>query len=173
MALLPIVKYPNEILRRKTQPVKDITDETQKLIDNMIETLRDAPGVGLAAPQVNVPLRIAVIEYGEGEEFDEDDDTPPAPKKLYTLINPEITRMSTEMLMGSEGCLSMPGLIADVERAESVTVTALNRRGQPVKIKASGWLARIFQHEIDHLDGVLFTDKAKEVRNLEEDETAD
>jgi peptide deformylase len=172
MALLPIVKYPNEILRRKTQPVKAITDETQILIDNMIETLRDAPGVGLAAPQVNVPLRIAVIEYGEGEEFD-DEDAPPAPKKLYTLINPEITRMSTETLMGSEGCLSMPGLIADVERAESVTVTALNRRGQPVKIKASGWLARIFQHEIDHLDGVLFTEKAKEVRNLEDEEHAE
>lgn len=171
MALLPIVKYPNEILRRKTQPVKEITDETQKLIDNMLETLRDAPGVGLAAPQVNVSLRIAVIEYSEGEEFD-DEDLPPAPKKLYTLINPEITRTSTETLMGSEGCLSMPGLIADVERAESVTVTALNRRGQPVKIKASGWLARIFQHEIDHLDGVLFTDRAKEVRSLEEGETA-
>jgi peptide deformylase len=171
MALLPIVKYPNEILRRKTQPVKEITAETQTLINNMIDTLRDAPGVGLAAPQVNVSLRITVVEYGEGEEFD-DEDAPPAPKKLYTLINPEITRTSTETLMGSEGCLSMPGLIADVERAESVTVTALNRRGQPVKIKASGWLARIFQHEIDHLDGVLFTDRAKEVRSLEEGETA-
>lgn len=169
MALLPIIKHPNDILRRKARPVDEITNELQTLIDDMFVTMREAPGVGLAAPQVNVPLRIVVIEYGDEPE---DEDEEPGPKKQYVLINPEITRMSTETVIGNEGCLSIPGLVGDVERSVAVTVTAQNRRGQPIKIKASGWLARIFQHEIDHLNGVLFIDKTDKLQRLEDDPDA-
>jgi peptide deformylase len=133
----------------------------------MIETMRQAPGVGLAAPQVNVSQRILVVEYGE--EPDEDEDPKPAPKKLYALINPEISRASKETEIANEGCLSIPGIVGDVERSLSVTVLGQNRHGQPVKIKASGWLARIFQHEIDHLNGVLFIDRAEKVFQLQEE----
>jgi peptide deformylase len=109
-----------------------------------------------------------VVEYGG--ENDEENDTKPIKKKLFTLINPEITRFSTEIETASEGCLSIPGLVGDVERATSVTVSARNRRGQAIKIKASGWLARIFQHEIDHLNGVLFIDRAEKVFQLREED---
>jgi peptide deformylase len=119
----------------------------------MVETMRVAPGVGLAAPQVKVPLRVIVVEFG-----DEDDEE--APAKLYAVVNPEIARTSSEMLTGTEGCLSIPGVVGDVERHKSVTVKGQDRTGRSIKIKASGWLARIFQHEIDHLNGVLFVDRA-------------
>jgi peptide deformylase len=115
--------------------------------------MREAPGVGLAAPQVDSPLRVIVIEFGD-EENEE------APPKLYTMVNPEIVRVSDETVVGTEGCLSVPGFIGDVERMEQITVKGQNRHGQPMRVKANGWLARIFQHEIDHLNGVLFTDRA-------------
>ncbi|MCW5879072.1 MAG: peptide deformylase [Anaerolineales bacterium] len=169
MPLLPIVKYPNDILRRKAQDVTVFDDKLQQLIDDMFETMRKAPGVGLAAPQVNVPLRLTVIEYGEQE----DDSDEPVKLQQYVLINPEITRFSPETEVAAEGCLSMPGLVGDVERSLSVTVRAQNRRGQPVKLKAEGWLARIFQHEIDHLNGVMYVDKADNLRSLDEDAETD
>jgi peptide deformylase len=156
MALREIVSLPDPVLRRKARKVTGFGPELQTLIDDMVETMRQAPGVGLAAPQVGVPLRLIVIEYSE----EEDEDTPP---KLYMLANPEITRFSEEVEVGTEGCLSIPGFIGDVERATGVTVKGYNRRGQPVRIKADGWLARIFQHEVDHLDGVLFIDRAERV----------
>ncbi len=168
MSLREILKHPNEMLRRKAQPVQKFDDELQTLIDDMIDTMRAAPGVGLAAPQVNIPLRLAVVEYGG--ENEEENGSKPVKKKLYTIINPEITRLSTETETASEGCLSIPGLVGDVERATSVTVSARNRRGQPIKIKASGWLARVFQHEIDHLNGVLFIDRAEKVFQLREED---
>ncbi|MBP1701796.1 MAG: def [Chloroflexi bacterium] len=156
MALREIVTLPAPVLRRKARKVTDFGPELQTLIDDMIETMREAPGVGLAAPQVDAPLRLIVVEYGD----DEDENIPP---KLYTLINPEITRFSSDSEVGTEGCLSIPGFAGDVERPLGVTVKGLNRRGQPIKIKAEGWLARIFQHEMDHLDGVLFIDRAEKV----------
>lgn len=168
MSLREIIKHPNEILRRKAQRVETIDDKIQTLLDDMVETMRLAPGVGLAAPQVGVPLRIVVVEYGGENDEDEEEDQP-SEKKLYTLINPEISRMSKESEVGSEGCLSIPGIVGDVERSLGVTVVAQNRRGQPIKIKAEGWLARIFQHEIDHLNGVLFTDRAQKIYQLEDD----
>ncbi len=161
MAIRDIVTLPNPVLRRKARKVTEFGPELQKLLDDMVETMREAPGVGLAAPQVDIPLRVITVEYG-----DDEDET--VPKKLFTLINPEIARASTEVEMGTEGCLSLPGLVGDVERPVSVTVKAYNRHGQPTKIKANGWLARIFQHEIDHLDGILFTDRAKQVRKVED-----
>jgi peptide deformylase len=156
MALREIVTIPEPVLRKKARKVTDFGPDLQTLIDDMIETMRAAPGVGLAAPQVASPLRVIVIEFG-----DEDDDE--APQKLYTMVNPEIVRASEEKVVGTEGCLSIPGFIGDVERVEQITVQGLNRQGRPMRVKASGWLARIFQHEIDHLDGVLYTDRASRV----------
>lgn len=170
MSVLKIVTHPNEMLRRKARPVTKIDAGVQRLIDDMIETMRAAPGVGLAATQVNEPIRIIVVEYG-GEPSEEKLNGHEE-KKLYTLINPEISRASTETDTASEGCLSIPGLVGDVERSIEVTVKAQNRRGQPVKVKAEGWLARIFQHEVDHLNGVLFIDRAEKVYQLQEDEEA-
>lgn len=166
MPIREIVKHPSDILRRKAQPVKEIDAEIKQLLDDMVETMRAAPGVGLAGPQVNVPLRVIVVEYGE--EPEEEGNGNPPPKQLFTLVNPEITRSSPEMDTATEGCLSIPGVVGDVERASSVTVKGLNRRGQPVKVKVSGWLARIFQHEVDHLNGVLFIDRAEKIQTLEE-----
>jgi peptide deformylase len=168
MAVLEIVKLPESILRRKAHKVDSISKELQTLIDNMIETMREAPGVGLAAPQVDVPLRVIVVEYG-----DEEDES--KPKKLYTLINPEIIKISEAVVEGIEACLSVPDLAGTVDRFEEITVKGINRLGKSVKIKASGWLARIFQHEIDHIDGIVFTDRAKRVwqPREEEEETTD
>ncbi|MEX1247877.1 MAG: peptide deformylase [Anaerolineales bacterium] len=166
MSIREIVTHPNEVLRRKARPVETFDAELQRLIDDMIDTMRAAPGVGLAAPQVNVPLRVAVVEYGDPP--DEESHGHPAEKKLFVIVNPEITRASEETEVAGEGCLSIPGLVGDVVRAVSVTVKAQNRRGQPVKIKAGGWMARIFQHEIDHLNGMLFIDKAEKIQQLQE-----
>ena len=161
MAIREIVTTPNPVLRKKAHKVTDFGPETQKLIDDMVETMRVAPGVGLAAPQVDVSQRVVVVEYGDDENED-------APKKLYTLVNPEIIRYSPETILGNEGCLSVLGFQGEVERSLEVTVKALNRHGKPVKIKAKDWLARIYQHEIDHLDGVLFVDRATKVWNIED-----
>jgi len=166
MSLLPIVNVPDEILRRKARPVTKFDDKLQTLIDDMVETMRQAPGVGLAAPQINISERIIVVEYYEDEKKAEEDET--TPKKLYTVINPEITRKSVETELGVEGCLSIPGLQGEVERHLSVTVKAQNRRGQPVTLKLKGWTARIFQHEIDHLNGILFTDHATRIWKVEQ-----
>ena len=156
MALREIITVPHPTLYKKARKVSDFGPKLQTLIDDMVETMRAAPGVGLAAPQVNVSLRLLVVEFG-----DEEDET--VPPKLYIIINPEFSRHSQETVIGTEGCLSVPNLIGDVERYESVTVKCLNRQGKPMKIKAKGWLARIIQHESDHLNGVIFTDLATEV----------
>lgn len=161
MAIREIVTLPKPVLRRKARKVTDFGQELQTIIDDMIETMRAAPGVGLAAPQVNLPVRVIVVEFREDEEKKD-------PPKLYVVVNPEIIRSSGETVIGTEGCLSIPNLVGNVERAEEVTVKGLNRRGQPTKIKAKGWLARVFQHEIDHLDGILFVDRTEEVWQPEE-----
>lgn len=153
LSVREIVTLPHPILRQKARKVTDFGPELQTLVDDMVETMRVAPGVGLAGPQVNVPLRVIVVEYGS----DEDEE---APLKLYTVVNPEITRLSQETGPGVEGCLSIPQIVGEVERPLQATIRGFTRRGQPLKLKATGWLARIFQHEIDHLEGMLFVDKA-------------
>ncbi len=169
MPIRPIIGPDNPVLRRKAKALDNPnTATTQELIEDMIETMRDAPGVGLAAPQVAVGQRLVVIEYGELPE-DAPEDAEPPEKKLYVIVNPEITARSEEMVDGVEGCLSLPGYAGNVMRHEAVTVKALNRRGKPVKIKARGWLARIFQHEVDHLDGVLFIDRASKVWRVKDE----
>ncbi|MDD5368343.1 MAG: peptide deformylase [Anaerolineaceae bacterium] len=156
MALRTIVTLPEPILRRKAHKVTVFNHELQMLVDDMVETMRQAPGVGLAAPQVGFSERLIVVEFGDEEDEE-------APKKLFVVVNPEIISASTEIEEGIEACLSIPGLAGEVDRFSQITVKGLNRRGQPTRIKAEGWLARIFQHEIDHLDGILFVDRAKRV----------
>ncbi len=156
MAVRKIVTLPHPVLRRKARPVKDFGPRLQDLIEDMVETMREAPGVGLAAPQIDVPLRLIVIEFGD----EEDEEVPP---QLYIVANPQITRLSKETDLGVEGCLSIPNILGEVERSLEATVTGQNRRGQRFKYKLSGWLARIFQHEVDHLNGVLFVDRATRV----------
>jgi peptide deformylase len=162
MALREVIKLPDPILRRKAHKVADFGKDFQKLVDDMIDTMRDEPGVGLAGPQVNVSQRVIVVEYSV------DDSDENAPTKTYVFANPEITKRSEETVMGMEGCLSVPNLIGEVERAQEITVVGLNRHGRKQKLHAKGWLARIFQHEIDHLDGVLFVDRAEKLYQPDE-----
>jgi len=160
MTLRRIVTLPEPVLKRKARTVTKFDKDLQTLLDDMVETMRDAPGVGLAAPQIGLSERIIVIEYYEKEEDEENED---APKKVWAMVNPEIVKSSEETLPGVEGCLSIPGLVGEVERHTAVQVEGMNRHGKPMKVKAKGWLARIFQHEIDHLNGVLFTERATRV----------
>lgn len=146
------VENDNPTLRQKSKKVKRVTPAVQTLINDMVETMRAAPGMGLSAIQVGVPLRVIVVELPEDEED-------PQSGKLYALVNPEIVRASEEIVEMEEGCLSIPGYIGFIKRPEAVTVKGLNRRGKPVRVKARGLLARVLQHEIDHLEGVLFPDR--------------
>ncbi len=145
MAKLQIRKIGDEVLRKPCRPVETITPRTLTLLDDMLETMRAANGVGLAAPQVGILRRIVVIEVEEGE--------------VIELINPKIIAFSGEQ-DGQEGCLSVPGRWGMVKRPQHVTVRALNRHGETVEITGHDLLARCFCHELDHLDGTLYTDKA-------------
>lgn len=163
MSIREITIFPDEVLRKEAETVIDFNHDLKILVDDMIETMREAPGVGLAAPQVGVSKRVVVIEFGH-----EDDET--IPKQLFVLINPEIVKKSREMVKGVEGCLSVPGLVGEVERARVVTVKAQDQEGAQIKFRAQGWLARIFQHEIDHINGILYTDRTEKIWQLESDE---
>ena len=165
MPIRTIVHVPDEVLRRKAPAVTKFDKKLQSLIDDMVETMRAEPGVGLAAPQVDVSERVIVVEYYEDEEKAEEDET--VPKRLYAVVNPEITRKSTETELGNEGCLSVPGFNGEVERHLAITVKGQNRHGPPLTLKLKDWTARIFQHEIDHLNGVLFTDRATRIWKIE------
>jgi peptide deformylase len=160
MTLRKIVTLPEPVLRRKAREVKKFDKDLLALIDDMVETMREAPGVGLAAPQIGLSDRLIVVEYFEKPEDEEKEE---APKKVWAVLNPEIVKASEEMVMGVEGCLSIPNLVGEVERHAAVQIKGLNKHGKPMKIKAEGWLARIFQHEIDHLNGIMFTDRATHV----------
>ncbi len=157
MALRPVVKLPDPVLRRKGHKIAHLDKSIQVLIDDMIETMRNEPGVGLAAPQVNVSSKLIVVEYPLDDKVENSKPT------LFVLIDPEIIEFSQETEIGIEGCLSVPELVGEVERAARVDIRALNRYGKKQKIIAQGWLARIFQHEIDHINGILFIDRAKRI----------
>lgn len=153
MALLPIVKVPDPVLRQKTKKVRKIDSSIQKLIDDMVETMYDAPGVGLAANQVGVSLRLCVI------------DCPDSSPGLVVLINPEIIRrIGTREC--EEGCLSLPGYKGVVPRSEKVVVKALNRDGRPVRYHADGLFAEAIEHEVDHLNGILYFDYLDSIDKL-------
>ena len=168
MTVRTIVTLPEPVLRRKAHPVTKFDENLQTLIDDMIDTMRDAPGVGLAAPQVGISERVIVVEYAEPEEVEEGEEPKEVEPKLYVMVNPEIVKSSPETVVGVEGCLSIPALVGEVERAHEVRIKGLSRRGQAMKLNVDGWLARIFQHEIDHINGVVFTDRATQVWQPEE-----
>jgi peptide deformylase len=144
MAVLNICVVPDPVLRRKAKTIKDIDASVQQLVDNMIDTLHHASGVGLAAPQVGVSLRIAIIEVPEQE--------------VIVLINPEIVKKAGRRVL-PEGCLSIPGYQGEVVRSEWVKVKAKDREGKEIRIKGEGLLGQAMEHEIDHLDGVLYVDR--------------
>ena len=156
--LLKIVQTGDPVLREPARPLTPAdlaTAEVQQLIELMRETMRDAPGVGLAAPQVGVPLQLAVIEdIGDSETQER------KPVPFHVIASPRLT-LGEETVEHYEGCLSVEGFQALVPRARAVTVEALDHRGQPVTIHAAGWYARILQHEIDHLNGTLYIDRMK------------
>ncbi|MCX5751513.1 MAG: peptide deformylase [Candidatus Saganbacteria bacterium] len=143
MSILKIVTYPNPVLAKKAKAVAKVIPEIKKLIKDMLETMYKAPGVGLAAPQVGRSIRLIVIDIGEGP---------------IALINPKVTAKHGEQTL-VEGCLSLPGIEAPVKRASNVTVTGLNEKGKKVNYDAEGLLATVFQHEIDHLDGIVCIDR--------------
>jgi peptide deformylase len=147
-----VKKIGDPVLRKKASKIEKITRDQQKIIDDMIETMRDQQGIGLAAPQIGVSQRIIVVELDQSEDV-------PGSGVVYALVNPEISKPSEEKWVAEEGCLSIPGWRGEVERAQKITVKAMNRDGQRVKLELEGWVARAMQHEVDHLDGVLYIDK--------------
>jgi len=157
-----IIFVPHPTLRKKAAPVTDFGPELQDLIDDMIITLREASGAGLAAPQVNASQQVILVEYGS----DENEDIPPV---LYVTVNPKITRFSQEIVIGAEGCLSIPGFMGEVERAQEIVIEGQDRHGKSLKMKFQGWPARIFQHEVDHINGILYTDRTTLVWETDED----
>ena len=149
MAVLRVRRYGDPVLRRRARAVETVTPEIRRLVDDMIETMYDEVGIGLAAPQVGVSLRLMVVGDEEG-------------RGSQALVNPAITAQGGKVT-AEEGCLSLPGVFAPVTRAEWVTLEAQDLEGQPVTITARGLRARVFQHEIDHFDGVLFIDRLEPV----------
>jgi peptide deformylase len=151
MAILPMVDYNNPVLRQKAKRVSSIDGAIAQLIDDMVETMREVGGVGLAAPQVGVPLRIAVIELPDEE--------------IIVLVNPKIVKRSGERQI-EEGCLSIPGYRGEIQRSEKVTVKGLDRFGREIRIKGEGLLAQALEHELDHLDGTLYIDHLESIDKL-------
>jgi peptide deformylase len=166
MALLEIIKEGDPRLRQKALRIRSAEESLKTLARDMHETMDAAPGVGLAGPQVGVMRRIIVVHLPEGylEET--------SPEVRMTLLNPEIVKGHGSEI-GQEGCLSIPGWVGDVRRMTNVTVKAIDLDNRSVRIKADGWLARILQHEIDHLDGILFIDRMEEGSELEPDDEDD
>jgi peptide deformylase len=163
MAVLPIVHVPDPVLRQKTRKVKKIDASIQKLIDDMIETMYDAPGVGLAANQVGVSLRICVIHATDPDHKEQSDSSP----GLIVLINPEIVRRSGSRFCEVEGCLSLPGYRGEnLPRSEKVVVKGLNRDGRPVRYHGSGLFGEAIEHEVDHLNGILYFDYLDSIDKL-------
>lgn len=159
MAIRKILYANDPRLRHKAKKVKNFGPHLKKLADDMLETMRSAQGVGLAGPQIGVMQRIFVAEIPEDEED-------PDSGKPFVLINPEITRRSAQMEEGQEGCLSIPNWYGLVDRHRQIEIKAKTVRGKPIRLKANGFLARVFQHENDHLDGILFIDHIKDKEKL-------
>lgn len=157
MAVHPIVFYPDPLLRHKAKRVTHIDEAIARLIDNMVDTMHDVGGVGLAAPQIGVPLRVAVIELLDEETI--------------VLVNPQIVKRSGERLV-EEGCLSIPGYRGEIKRSAKVTVKGLDRHGREIRIKGEEFLAEALEHEIDHLNGVLYIDHLESMDKLYKVEVA-
>ncbi len=153
MSVLPIRIYPDPVLRVKCRDVTEFDAGLRKLAADMIETMHAAPGVGLAASQVGLDIRIAVVDLSVGED----------PKQVYVVVNPEVVHKEGSEV-AEEGCLSLPGISDKVDRPTKVRIRAVDVEGKAIEIEADDWLARAFCHEIDHLDGVLFTDHLRGLR---------
>jgi peptide deformylase len=152
MGLRQICLLGDAVLRDHTHKVTRFNDNLKALVEDMAETMRNSNGVGLAAPQVGISERVILVETPKEEDE-------PGSGQLYAVINPEIVRASQEQVDGIEGCLSIPGYVGEVTRHESVTIKGQDLQGRKIRIKAQGFLARVFQHEVDHLEGVLFIDR--------------
>jgi len=152
MAVIPIRTLPDPILRQKARRVKSVDKSIDRLINDMVETMHSASGVGLAAPQVGVPLRVIVIGIPDEEEL--------------ALINPQIVRRTGERLV-NEGCLSIPGYVAQVQRSEVVRVKGLDRTGKEIRLRADNLMAQALEHEIDHINGVLYVDHLESMDELQ------
>jgi peptide deformylase len=149
----PILKYGDAVLHERAQTVDTITSDVQRIIDDMIETMYAAPGIGLAAPQIGVPLQIFTVDLSLGRDLD----------GLLVMINPTLVEYGG-MQLEQEGCLSLPGFEATVVRPSRVVVKALDRTGEEYQREGTGLLARAFQHEMDHLDGTLFVDRLRGIK---------
>jgi peptide deformylase len=154
MAVKPIQVVPNPVLRKVADPVETITDETRQLLDDMAQTMYEAPGIGLAGPQIGELKRLIVMDCSRDDEVSE----------LWQMVNPEITQFSEENTILEEGCLSIPGHNAEVTRPIWVELRFLDTKGKEQQIKAEGLLAACIQHEIDHLNGVLFIDHISKLK---------
>lgn len=171
MAIREILTSEHPILRQKAKKVKRVDASIQKLIDDMFDSMHAAHGLGLAAPQIGVGLRVFVVEMPKDDTDDTVEAQPRAKRRVQysgeriALINPEIIHAEGEQI-GEEGCLSIPGYVGIVRRAQKVIVKGLNRNGKEVKLTGEDLLARAFQHEIDHLDGILFTDRIEKPEDL-------
>lgn len=155
MPVLDIKKQGDPVLRQKAKTVAQVDARIRRLLDDMVDTMYSARGIGLAAPQVGISQRVIVVDIGDGP---------------IRMVNPKIVRVGEEEEEATEGCLSIPGIIGEVWRAYDITVRGFDENGKPVKIDAEGLLARVFQHEIDHLDGKLFIDIATDVREATKEE---
>jgi peptide deformylase len=147
MTILNILTYPNPVLRKKSKAVDKVDAKIRKLIKDMIETMLAAPGVGLAAPQVGQNIRVIVVNVGEG---------------AFAVVNPKIKKKNKTFQTFEEGCLCLPGIVGPVERPSKVTVEGLDKNGEKIVIEAEGFLATVLQHEIDHLEGIIFIDKVSD-----------
>ena len=154
MSKLDILVAPDPRLKQIAAPVETVDDSIRRLMDDMLETMYAAPGIGLAAPQVGRPVRVIVVDIAEKEE----------PPKPYRMANPQVVKASAECKVMNEGCLSVPDYYADVERPDKVTVSYLDENGAPQTLEADGMLSTCIQHEIEHLDGVLFVDHLSSVK---------
>ena len=154
MTIKPLVLLPDPVLRAKSEPIEDVDDDVRTLADDMLETMYDAPGIGLAAIQVGIPRRLLVVDCSKEDEE----------KNPIVVINPEIVASSDERSTYEEGCLSIPDYYAEVERPAQVTVEYVDREGKKRQVEADGLLATCLQHEIDHLNGVLFIDHISKLK---------
>ena len=164
MAILPMILLPDPVLRRRSEPVERVDDELRKLADDMLETMYEAPGIGLAAIQVGVPRRLIVMDVPDRREESEGGEDEEPPRDPVVLVNPEIVRVGDTPNVYEEGCLSIPDYYAEVERPESVRIRWTDLDGKAREREADGLWATCVQHEIDHLDGTLFIDHLSRLR---------
>jgi peptide deformylase len=166
MAILEVLLEGEPLLRQKALKIRTVDESLRRLARDMHETMEAAPGVGLAGPQIGVMRRIIVVHVPEGYQGEDEPDV------VMTLINPEIVKVQGRAV-AAEGCLSIPGWVGDVPRAERVTVKAIDLNNRQIRFKADGFLARVLQHEVDHLDGILFVDRVEDkstLRQVEDEE---